>query len=56
LETSSVFNADLLCKLTEANKGGAFNKLVVLQVGSILEAALGQIISRGKALRLTEVV
>jgi hypothetical protein len=43
-----VFNADLLCKLTEANKGGAFNKLILLQVGSILEAALAQIIYRAQ--------
>jgi hypothetical protein len=39
-----VFNANLLCNLVEANKEGVFNKLVVLQVGSILEAALAEVI------------
>jgi hypothetical protein len=39
-----VYNAGLLCALTQANEGGTFNKLIVLQVGAILEAALAQII------------
>lgn len=34
-----VFNANLLCDLTEANEGGRFNKPIVLQVGAILEAS-----------------
>src|SRR5713101_1496519 len=43
-----VFNADLLCKLTEANEGSVFNKLIVVQLGSIVEAALAQIIYRAQ--------
>ena len=43
-----VFNADLLCRLTEANDGGIFNKLIVVQLGSIVEAALAQIIYRAQ--------
>lgn len=43
-----VFNADLLCKLAEANARSAFNKPIVVQVGAILEAALSQIIFRAK--------
>jgi hypothetical protein len=43
-----VFNADLLCKLTAANADGAFNKPIVLQVGSIIEAALAEIIYRAQ--------
>ena len=42
-----VFNVDLLWELMEANEANeehVFNKLIVLQVGSILEAALAQII------------
>ena len=37
-----VYNADVLCKLVENNDEGSFNKLVVLQVGAILEASLAQ--------------
>ena len=33
-----VFNAGLLCKLTEVNDGGVFNKLIVLQIGAILRS------------------
>jgi hypothetical protein len=36
-----VFNCKLLCELNEVNKGGMFNKPIVLQTGSILEASLG---------------
>jgi Asp-tRNA(Asn)/Glu-tRNA(Gln) amidotransferase C subunit len=43
-----VFNCKLLSELTEANKDGVFNKPVVLQVGSILEAALAEIIYRAQ--------
>ncbi len=43
-----VFNCKLVCGLTEVNNGGAFNKLIVLQIGSILEAALGEIIYRAQ--------
>jgi hypothetical protein len=43
-----VFNADLLCKLTAANGDSAFNKLIVVQVGSIAEAALAEIIYRAQ--------
>ena len=43
-----VFNAGLLCSLVEANQTGIFNKLIVLQAGSIVEAALDQIIYRAQ--------
>ena len=43
-----VFNADLLRKLAEANEGGVYNKAIVVQLGSIVEAALAQIIYRAQ--------
>ena len=43
-----VFNADVLCKLTVANKGSVFNKPIVIQTGSIVEAALARIIYRAQ--------
>lgn len=43
-----VYNAGTLCKLVELNKGSAFNKQIVIQVGSILEASLSEIIFRAK--------
>ncbi|QRM38745.1 hypothetical protein F3X89_13370 [Rhizobium rhizogenes] len=43
-----VYNADVLRSVCEHNGDGSLNKLVVVQVGSILEAALGQIIYRAQ--------
>ena len=43
-----VFNAGLLETLTGVNEGGALNKLIVLQAGAIVEAALQQIIWRAQ--------
>src|SRR5689334_23124428 len=43
-----VFNAGLLRALVEANKDGAFNKLIVVQATSIVETALEQIIWRAQ--------
>lgn len=43
-----VRNADALCKLSASNDGGVFNKLMVIQAGSIAEAALGEIIYRAQ--------
>ena len=43
-----VYNADVLCKLAEANTDHRLNKMIVLQVGSILEAALSEIIFRAQ--------
>ena len=43
-----VFNCELLCDLNEVNLGGKFNKPIVLQIGSILEAALGEVIYRAQ--------
>jgi hypothetical protein len=43
-----VLNADALCKLSTSNETGVFNKLMVIQTGSIVEAALGEIIYRAK--------
>ncbi len=43
-----VYNTGVLRSLCEHNGDGSLNKLVVVQVGSILEAALGQIIYRAQ--------
>ncbi|KQZ22926.1 hypothetical protein ASD50_20975 [Mesorhizobium sp. Root552] len=43
-----VRNADALCRLSEANVKGLLNKLIVIQAGSITEAALDQIIYRAQ--------
>jgi len=43
-----VYNASTLCALAEANENGALNKMIVLQAGAILEAALSQIIYRAQ--------
>lgn len=43
-----VRNADALCKLSTANENGMFNKLMVIQVGSIVEASLHEIIYRAQ--------
>jgi hypothetical protein len=43
-----VLNADALCKLSNGNEKGAFNKLMVIQAGSIVEAALNEIVYRAK--------
>lgn len=42
------YNCDLLCGLVDANADGVFGKMVVLQAGAILEAALTQIIYRAQ--------
>jgi hypothetical protein len=41
-------NANSLCRLSEMNDKGIFNKLMVVQAGSIVEAALDQIIYRAQ--------
>lgn len=43
-----IYNAGVLRSLCENNGDGSLNKLVVVQVGAILEAALGQIIYRAQ--------
>ncbi|MCU1302671.1 MAG: hypothetical protein JWQ87_2955 [Candidatus Sulfotelmatobacter sp.] len=43
-----VRNAQALCALKAANKDGVFNKLMVIQAGSIVEVALAQIIYRAQ--------
>lgn len=43
-----VFNCKLLCDLIEVNKDGLFDKPIVIQIGSITEAALGEIIYRAQ--------
>lgn len=40
--------AAALCRLRDENEDGVFNKLIVVQAGSILEAALDQIIYRAQ--------
>jgi hypothetical protein len=46
------YNCELLCNLLAGNADGAFNKVIVLQVGAILEAALTQIIYRAQNFNL----
>ncbi len=41
-------NAASLCKLVDTNENAIFNKLIVVQAGSIVEAALDQIFYRAK--------
>ena len=41
-------NAKALCRLSSQNDKGIFNKLMVVQAGSIVEAALDQIIFRAQ--------
>lgn len=41
-------NAEALCRLSATNEKGTFNKLMVVQAGSIVEAALDQIIYRAQ--------
>jgi hypothetical protein len=41
-------NAAALCRLSSENEQGIFNKLIVVQAGSIVEAALDQIIYRAQ--------
>ena len=43
-----VVNAEALCRLSTTNEKGTFNKLMVVQAGSIVEAALDQIIYRAQ--------
>ncbi|WP_447929957.1 hypothetical protein [Sphingopyxis fribergensis] len=42
------YNCDLLCALAASNVDSSFNKMIVLQAGSILEAALIEIIFRAQ--------
>jgi hypothetical protein len=41
-------NGKALCRLSSTNEGNTFNKLMAVQAGSIVEAALDQIIYRAK--------
>jgi hypothetical protein len=43
-----VRNADALCRLSATNERSVFNKLMVIQAGSIVEASLDQIIYRAQ--------
>lgn len=43
-----VYNTNVLCALVEGNPDHAFNKMIVVQIGSIIEASLGQIIYRAQ--------
>ncbi|HWO30677.1 MAG TPA: hypothetical protein VNO32_17930 [Candidatus Acidoferrum sp.] len=43
-----VANAKALCRLSATNENNTFNKLMVIQAGSIVEAALDQIIYRAQ--------
>jgi hypothetical protein len=39
-----VRNGDSLCKLSTSNENGVFNKLIVIQAGSLVEVALAQLV------------
>lgn len=41
-------NGEALCRLSASNEGNLFNKLMVVQADSIVEAALDQIIYRAQ--------
>lgn len=41
-------NSEALCRLSSTNEGNTFNKLMTVQAGSIVEAALDQIIYRAQ--------
>jgi hypothetical protein len=43
-----VFNGGMLCDLAKTNTNGSFNKMIVVQAGSMCEAALSQIIYRAQ--------
>jgi hypothetical protein len=43
-----VRNSDALCRLSASNENGVFNKLIVIQTGSVVEAALHEIIYRAQ--------
>lgn len=45
---NTVYNANLLCQLIEANQDGRFNKPIVLQVASVLEVCFAQIFYRAQ--------
>lgn len=45
---NTCYNADVLCKLIEANADERFNKLIVLQIASILEAGSAQLFYRAR--------
>lgn len=44
-----VLNGKALCNLSRANADGVFNKLMVIQAGSIVEAALDQVVYRAQS-------
>lgn len=43
-----VYNSSILCRLVEANDDDLFNKPIIIQAASILEASLSEIIARAK--------
>lgn len=43
-----VYNCSILCKLVENNVNRELNKMIVIQISSIVEAALGQVIYRAQ--------
>lgn len=45
---NTVYNAELLCRLIEVNADGRFNKLVILQIASLLEVCCAQIFYRAQ--------
>lgn len=45
---NTVYNANLLCQLIGMNADGRFNKLVILQIASLLEVCFAQIFYRAQ--------
>lgn len=42
------YNASALCRLSQLNENGCFNKLMLIQAGSIVEASLAEIVYRAQ--------
>ncbi|KAB2755670.1 hypothetical protein [Brucella anthropi] len=45
---NTVYNADVLCELINKNEDGVFNKIIVMQIASIMEVAFAQIFYRAR--------
>ncbi|PQA72300.1 MULTISPECIES: hypothetical protein [Brucella] len=45
---NTVYNADVLCDLINKNEDGVFNKIIVMQIASIMEVAFAQIFYRAR--------
>jgi hypothetical protein len=43
-----VYNANILCNMVEKNENGCFNKPILMQVASLIEAGLAEVIFRAR--------